>query len=58
MHHFGCQGAEIAAINRIIVIDHDVTATTPFNIGYRRGTFREVLHKSSGGFLVATAQQG
>jgi hypothetical protein len=58
MHHFGRQGAEIVAIKRIVVIDHDVTAMTPLNISWRYGTLRHALHKGSGRFLVATAQQG
>jgi hypothetical protein len=58
MHHFGHQGAEIAAIKRIIVFDHNVTATAPLNITWHRGRFQYRFDTRSGGFLVATAQQG
>jgi hypothetical protein len=58
MHHFGHRGAEIAAIKRIIVFDHNVTATAPLNITWHCGTFQHRFDERSGGFLVATAQQG
>jgi len=58
MHHFGHQGREIVAIIWIIVFDHDVTAMAPLDISYRDGSPRPALGEDSGGFLVATAQQG
>jgi hypothetical protein len=58
MHHFGHQGREIAAINWIIVFDHDVTAMAPLDIRYRDGSPGPALGDDSDGFLVATAQHG
>jgi hypothetical protein len=58
MHHFGQQDREIRAINRIIVFDHDVTAMAPLDISCPDSSPTHALDKDSGGFLVATAQQG
>jgi len=58
MHHFGLRGREMAAIKWIIVFDHDVTAQPPLNISCGHRSPAQQLGKDSGGFLVATAQQG
>jgi hypothetical protein len=58
MHHFGHQVCEIAAIQWIVVFDHDVTAMAPLNISYWHGSPGHTSREDSGGFLVATAQQG
>jgi hypothetical protein len=58
MHQFGHQARENAAIKRIVVFDHDVTAMAPLNISCRDSIPTHALAVGSGGFLVATAQQG
>jgi hypothetical protein len=58
MHQFGHQAGENAAIKRIVVFDHDVTTMAPLNISCRDSIPVHALAAGSGGFLVATAQQG